>query len=207
MTPDDQPVLSGSFIQLEPLAVDHVHQLLVAANEDRTTYHWTQVPETVAGMRTYVNGLLSDAKVGTVMPFVQRRQVDQRVVGCTRYLEIKRWSGAQFPDEVEIGGTWLARSAQRTAANSEAKLLLLTHAFETWNVQRVAICTDARNVQSRSAIERLGATLEGILRHHRASVAPGEAGIARDTAAYSILPDEWPAIKTRLRAQLYGDDL
>lgn len=207
MNSDSAPLLVGSFVQLEPLSLDHVHQLVVAANENRTTFSWTPVPDAVSTMRSYVANLIADSDTGGVMPFVQRRLTDQRVVGCTRYLEIRRWSGAEHPDEVEVGGTWLALSAQRTAVNTEAKYLLFEHAFETWRVQRLAICTDARNIQSRAAIERIGGSFEGILRNHRASAAKGEVGLARQTAAYSILPDEWPAIKVILRGRLYGDEL
>ena len=203
----ETPVLTGSFVGLEPLSLDHVHQLVVAANEDRSPYRWTPVPEAVTTMRTYVTDLLEQAERGSVMPFAQRRFVDQRVVGCTRFLEIRRWSGGAYPDEVEVGGTWLAASSQRTAVNTEAKYLLLSHAFEVWNVQRLAICTDERNTQSRVAIERLGATFEGIMRNHRASAAAGEAGVARQSAMYSIINDDWPAIRVKLRGRLYGDDL
>ena len=108
------------------------------------------------------------------MPFAQRRMSDLRVVGCTCYLEIRYWTGGDLPDEVEVGGTWLAASAQRTAINTEAKLLLLTQAFEAWEVRRLAIYTDARNTQSREAIVRLGATFEGVLRNHRASAVASE---------------------------------
>ena len=194
--------LTGDHVQLEPLSLDHVHQLVVAANEDRSSYGWTPVPETVAGMTSYVTALLTDADAGRVVPFAQRRMRDLRVVGCTRLLEIRFWTGRDVPDEVEIGGTWLAASAQRTAINSEAKLLLMTHAFETWEVRRLAICTDARNTQSRDAIVRVGATLEGILRKHRASAVTGEIGTPRDTAMHSILDSEWPAVKQRLLDRL-----
>ena len=106
------------------------------------------------------------------------------------------------PDEVEIGGTWLAASAQRSAINTEAKLLMLSHAFEVWQVNRVALATDARNERSRAAIERIGATFEGVLRRHRWSFAPGESGQPRDTAIFSIVPSEWPDVKARLTARL-----
>ena len=124
--------------------------------------------------------------------------LDGRLVGCTRFLEIRRWRGRPAPDEVEIGGTWLAADLQRTAVNTEAKLLLLGHAFEVWQVVRVAIATDSRNERSRRAIERIGARLEGVLRHHRPSMVPGEAGRPRDTALYSITDDDWPAVRQTL---------
>lgn len=194
--------LTGTHVQLEPLSLDHVHQLVVAANEDRTTFGWTPVPETVGGMNSYVAALLADAEAGRVVPFAQRRLSDQRIVGCTRYLEIRHWTGRDLPDEVEVGGTWLAASAQRTAINTEAKLLLFGHAFDEWQVRRLAICTDARNTQSRDAIVRTGATFEGILRNHRASAVVGEIGMPRHTAAHSILDTEWPTVRANLLSRL-----
>ncbi|HEY4333320.1 MAG TPA: GNAT family protein [Ilumatobacteraceae bacterium] len=202
MAPLDISTLTGTHVQLEPLSLDHVHQLVVAANEDRSTYGWTPVPETVSAMTAYVAALLADRDAGRVVPFAQRRLSDLRVVGCTRYLEIRYWTGRDLPDEVEIGGTWLAASAQRTAINTEAKLLLMTYAFETLEVRRLAIYTDERNTQSRNAIVRTGATFEGILRNHRASAVDGEAGKQRNTAAHSILDTEWPAVRANLRAKL-----
>jgi RimJ/RimL family protein N-acetyltransferase len=204
MTISREPfTLTGTHVQLEPLSLDHVHQLVVAANEDRSSYGWTPVPDSVAGMTSYVSNLLADADAGRVVPFAQRRLGDLRVVGCTRFLEIRYWTGRDLPDEVEVGGTWLAASAQRTPINTEAKLLLLTHAFEEWEVRRLALCTDARNQQSRDAIGRLGAVFEGVLRSHRASAVAGEIGESRDTAAYSILATEWPAVKAGLLERLH----
>lgn len=202
MTSDDAFTLTGQHVQLEPLSLDHVHQLVVAANEDRSSFGWTPVPETAGAMTSYVSNLLADAQAKRVIPFAQRRLSDQRVVGCTRFLEIRYWTGRDVPDEVEIGGTWLAASAQRTPINTEAKLLLMTQAFEEWDVRRLAICTDARNMRSRKAIERVGATLEGILRKNRASAVAGEIGMPRDTAMHSILDTEWPAVKADLIARL-----
>lgn len=199
---NDTPVLRGDYVQLEPLSLDHVHQLVLAANEDRSTFQWTPVPESVPNMRNYVNGLLADAQAERVIAFAQRRLSDQRIVGCTRFLEIRRWRGGPYPDEVEVGGTWLAASAQRTPINTEAKLLLFTYAFEVWDVVRLAIFTDARNTQSRDAILRVGAKFEGILRSHRGSYAPGEIGTPRDTAAHSIIAKEWPEVKANLQARL-----
>ena len=202
MTSREEFVLTGTHVQLEPLSIDHVHQLVVAANEDRTTYDWTNVPDSVQAMTAYVSGLLADADAGRVVPFAQRRLADLRIVGCTRFMEIRYWTGGETPDEVEIGGTWLAASAQRTVLNTEAKLLLMTHAFQTWDVRRVAICTDARNTRSREAILRIGATFEGILRNHRPSAYAEEAGLTRDSAMYSITESEWPAVRAGLRARL-----
>jgi N-acetyltransferase len=197
------PTLRGSHVQLEQLRVEFAEELVSAGNQDRSSYGWTAVPPTVDGMERYITGLLNDQQAGTAVPFVQRRVSDGALVGCTRYLRLEWWGGTDLPDEVEIGGTWLAASAQRTPINTEAKLLLLTNAFDDWNVHRVSICTDARNTQSRTAILRIGATFEGILRSHRGSYAPGEENtIARDSAMYSVTRSEWPAVKAGLEARL-----
>lgn len=168
--------LRGAHVALEPLAREHADALLGAALEDRSTYGFTAVPDSPAAMRQYIDGLLADAARGAVVPFAQRSIATGALVGCTRYLDIHHWRSAPRPDAVEIGGTWLAASAQRTPINTEAKLLLLTNAFETWGVERVAICTDADNARSRAAIERIGATFEGILRNYR--VAAGATATA-----------------------------
>jgi RimJ/RimL family protein N-acetyltransferase len=197
------PTLTGRHVQLEQLALGFAAELVDAGNIDRTTYSWTPVPPTVEGMKRYISGLLSDQQARSVVPFVQRRLTDGALVGCTRYLRLEWWGGREFPDEVEIGGTWLAAPAQRTAINTEAKYLLLHNAFERWDVQRVSICTDARNTQSRTAILRIGATFEGILRSHRGSYAAGEENrIARDSAMYSIIRREWPDVKAMLENKL-----
>ncbi len=141
--------LSGRHVSLEPLAPDHVDAIAAAGSGDRATFGYTEVPDGRKDAADYVAWLLDDAAHGRAAPFVQRRVSDGVIVGCTRYLNPAWPLGRSDPDEVEIGGTWLSRSAQRTAINTEAKLLLLTHAFEMWKVQRVAICTDARNQQSR----------------------------------------------------------
>jgi len=200
--PSEPLTLTGEHVQLEPLSLDHVHQLVVAANEDRSTYTFTPVPDTVHGMSAYVTRLLADAEANRVVPFAQRRLSDLRVVGCTRYMEIRYWTGRDLPEEVEIGGTWLAASAQRTAINTEAKLLLLRNAFESWEVRRLAICTDERNTKSREAILRLGAHFEGILRNHRLSAVAGEEGQSRDSALYSITDCEWSSVKAGLIKRL-----
>jgi RimJ/RimL family protein N-acetyltransferase len=115
------------------------------------------------------------------------------------------WPGRDTPAEVEIGGTWLATDAQRTPLNTEAKLLLLSRAFDDWHVFRVAVMTDERNERSRAAIERLGAVFEGVLRNHRPSTGfLGHPGRPRDTAAYSIIQSEWPDVRHRLQARLGG---
>lgn len=197
------PTLVGTHVQLEQLRIEFAEELVAAGNQDRSSYDWTAVPPTVDGMRRYIDGLLNDQRARSVVPFVQRRASDGALVGCTRYLRLEWWGGNDLPDEVEIGGTWLAASAQRTPINTEAKYLLLSNAFDDWKVHRVSICTDARNTQSRTAILRIGATFEGILRSHRGSYAAGEENtVARDSAMYSVTRGEWPAVKSGLEARL-----
>jgi RimJ/RimL family protein N-acetyltransferase len=196
------PTLRGRHVELVPLAADHAAELLAAATQDRESYGFTEVPGDADHMDRYIANLLAKAATGTDVPFAQRRVADGRLVGCTRFLEVRRWRGRPEPDEVEIGGTWLAADAQRTPLNTEAKLLLLGHAFGVWRVDRVAIATDSRNERSRRAIERLGARFEGILRHHRPSMVAGEAGRPRDTALFSITDDDWPAVEQGLLTRL-----
>ncbi len=194
--------LVGTHVTLERLHVEHVDAIVAAGSGDRSTFGWTGVPDGVAQAQAYVAGLVTDAAHVRCAPFVQRRAVDAVIVGCTRFMSPAWPLGRRDPDEIEIGGTWLSADAQRSAINTEAKLLLLTYAFEVWSVRRVAICTDARNERSRAAIERLGATFEGVLRQHRASTAAGEAGNLRDTATYSITTAEWPIIRRTLTANI-----
>lgn len=194
--------LVGRHVVLEPLTIEHEPGLLAAAGEDRSTYDWTAVPSTAAEVSSFVADALRARDGGHQEPFAVRRATDGVVVGSTRFLNIERWPTARAdgrPDSAEIGSTWYAASAQRTAINTEAKLLLLTHAFEVWGVQRLQLKTDARNARSRAAIERLGARFEGVLRHYQPGLgALGSVTAVRDTAMYSILPDEWPAVKQRL---------
>jgi N-acetyltransferase len=196
--------LRGNAVLLEPLSLAHVDDLVAAATADRSTFGWTGVPDTADAMTAMVDGLLHDAERDLVVPFVQRRSPSAddspgQVLGCTRFLNVVWSPGRDAPAEVEIGGTWLRADAQRSAVNTEAKLLLLGHAFDVWHVHRVAICTDARNDRSRAAIERLGATFEGVLRNHRLQMGHlAEPGQPRNTACYSIIDTEWPDIRTRL---------
>jgi RimJ/RimL family protein N-acetyltransferase len=201
------PTLIGKSMALEPLTIEHVPYLVAAASQDRSTFGFTVVPDGIEEMTGYVETLLSSHQVGQDIPFVQRSvNADSSlgdVVGCTRFMNIlfplgRTVNGVSVPDEIEIGGTWLSKSAQRTSVNTEAKLLLMTHAFDTWGVQRVAICTDERNEQSRRAIERIGGVFEGVLRSDRPSWVPSEKGLLRNTAVYSVVSAEWPRVKSRL---------
>ena len=198
--------LEGAHVRLAPLSLTHAPQLTAAANRERSTYGFTAVPATEQAMEAYIGGLLADAERDQVVPFAQVRVADGAAVGCTRFMNLVWWAGRDTPAEVEVGGTWLAADAQRSPLNTEAKLLLLRHAFEVWGVFRVAICTDARNERSRTAIERIGGRFEGILRNHRPLAGEGApSGRARDTAAYSIIDSEWPAVSAQLQARLAGD--
>lgn len=194
--------LLGRHVHLQPLQLHHAAELAEAAKGDRSTFGWTHVPDGPSAAQTYVRWLLDLAQERNVAPFVQRRLPGGEIVGATRFMEPKWPLGRIDPDEVEIGGTWLSASAQRTSINTEAKLMLLTHAFDTWGVQRVPICTDARNEQSRRAIERLGASFEGVLRRHRPSAVPGDGDRLRDSALYSIVAPDWPEIRARLEVRL-----
>lgn len=198
--------LAGRYVELVPLQAEQVDGLVAAASSDRSTYAYTEVPSTPEWMTDYIARLHAARDNDEVVPFAQRRVADGRLVGCTRYLELRWWRGRDIPDEVEIGGTWLSADAQRSPINTEAKLLLMTHAFETWGVMRVALCTDVRNERSRRAIERLGASFEGVLRHHRLSYVTGEHGRPRDSAMFAVTDDDWPAVKERLVERLRASE-
>lgn len=196
------PELVGDVVRLEPLSRGHVGELVVAANEDRATYAYTVVPSDESSMLAYVDGLLADFDRGEVVPFAQISVITGRAVGATRYLTIRRRSAEDLPYAVEIGGTWLAASAQRTAINSEAKFLLLSHAFDVWHAKRVDLKTDARNDRSRNAMARIGASFEGVLRQWQPSQVSGEEALCRDSAMFSVMDVEWPALKETLRSRL-----
>lgn len=195
--------LQGRFVRLDPMSLADVPALLDAASEDRSSYGFTRVPSGQAAMRAFVCKALNEMAAGDAIPFTIRRQVDCSVIGTTRLLDLGYWrSGSdgacETPSVVEIGSTWLAASAQRTVANTEAKFLLLSQAFDAWACYRVVFQTDARNARSRAAIERLGARLEGVRRAHK----QGSDLNSRDSAFYSLLADEWPAARAGLRARL-----
>ena len=196
-------VLAGPHVRLEPLTLAHIPGLVDAStNGSRQTFGWTYVPVDETGMRRYVEIALGDRHAVAFATVA-----GGRVVGSTRFGNIEHWdwlpgSPQQRPrgyaDAAEIGWTWLAPSAQRTAVNTEAKLLMLGHAFEVWEVRRVILKTDHRNARSRAAIERLGAKLEGLLRANQ----PAADDTPRTSALYSILPEEWPGIRARLEERL-----
>ncbi len=198
--------LVGQHVRLEPMTPDHAAQLLVCADRDRSTFDYTWVPADERDSERYVHSALSDWEAGISLPFVTVAAATGRIVGSTRFLNIEYWRSAHagnhvtdMPDAAEIGSTWLAKSAQRSPINTEAKLLLLTHAFEAWGVQRLQLKTDARNMQSRAAILRIGAQFEGVLR----SSMPRYNDLGpRDSAYFSIMPGEWAGVKHMLKAKL-----
>lgn len=199
-------VLTGTYIRLEPLEHHHIAGLVEAAAVDPSLYQWSAVPRGEEAVSNYVETALAWRDAGTAVPFATVRLADERVIGSTRFFDLERWAwpeghprhGHAEPDVCEIGYTWLTSSAIRTAANTEAKLLMLAHAFETWEVVRVCLHTDARNERSRAAIARIGGQFEGILRAHRLAVD----FTPRDSARYSIIAAEWPEVKVRLRERL-----
>ncbi len=203
--------LEGTYVRLEPLAESHVPGLVEAASEDRANYQWTYVPDGPADMTAHVHDALARVAAGAHVAFATVRRgraagEADRVVGSTRFCEVAFWQWppgaahqrAGVPDVVDIGFTFLAASAQRTPVNTEAKLLMMTHAFETWGVHRVALQTDVRNARSRAAIERVGGKLDGIMRADR----PGADDTVRTSARFSIVADEWPEVKARLTRRL-----
>jgi RimJ/RimL family protein N-acetyltransferase len=193
-------ILENHVVRLEPLLLEHVPGLLAAASEERSSYGLTLVPDTREGMRDYVGNAL--AVVGRV-PYAVRRLDTGALAGSTSFLGVERWplpgeTDRELPSVCEIGSTWYAASAQRTAVNTACKLLMLSHAFDAWGVARVSLQTDARNTRSRNAIERIGGRFEGIRRAHK----PGSDGTLRDSAQFSIVAAEWPDVKAGLVARL-----
>jgi RimJ/RimL family protein N-acetyltransferase len=195
-------VLPGTHVRLEPLDRRHIDGLVAAAAADPSHYRWSSVPQGKVEVSDYVETALAWRDAGSAVPFAIVQVDAGRVIGSTRFWNLERWSWPQgharqtrhVLDACEIGYTWLTRSAIRTAVNTEAKLLMLTHAFEMWQVLRVCFHTDARNQRSRTALERIGGKFEGILRAHR--MAADYA--ARDSARYSIVTAEWPAVRQQL---------
>ncbi|WP_214321752.1 GNAT family N-acetyltransferase [Nonomuraea sediminis] len=196
----DVPVLQGSLVRLEPLTMSHARDLAQAAEEDRSSYSQTLVPRAWE-VEDYLRAQL--ARDG-LTPFAQVRVEDGKAVGCTGFWDPRTWPGRDDLRAIEVGWTWLAASAQGRGINAEAKLLLFTHAFETLDVARVDLKTDARNQRSRRAIERLGVRFEGVLRAWSPSWAPGEEGTLRDSAMFSVTAAEWPAVRAVLIRTMAG---
>lgn len=191
----DQPTLTGEIVELQPLRRDHAAALLAAAADGEL---WnltvTVVPgPDLAAVDTYIGAALAGRDAGTVLPFVIVQRASGRIVGTTRF-----WRIDLVHRTMEIGSTWLSRFVQRSAVNTEAKYLLLTQAFEVMSALRVQFMTDELNEKSRTAILRLGAKQEGIIRHER--IMPD--GRRRNSVLYSIIDSEWPTVKAGLRAKL-----
>lgn len=197
----DAPVLDGRLVRLEPLERRHAADLAVAAEENRAGYRFTWVPAR-GEVDDYIDAQLTRAAAGVLKPYAQILKESGRAVGATAFWDPRPWPDREELCAVEIGFTWLGASAQGTGVNTEAKFLLFRHAFERWNAVRVDLKTDARNARSRAAIERVGASFEGVLRSWSRSWAPGEEGRLRDSALYSILASEWPHCRARLEARL-----
>jgi RimJ/RimL family protein N-acetyltransferase len=186
------PTLEGRIVRLEPLSESHEDGLWAAARDPRT-WRWLSVvqPQTRSEWSAWFAPAGAEAEAGRELPLVTL--CHEEIVGSTRFLALR-------PEHrsVEIGWTWLHPDAWGTGTNVEAKLLQLRHAFETWGCRRVELKTDALNDRSRRALEALGATFEGIHRKHML-VREGES---RDSAWYSVVDDEWPAVRARLEARL-----
>jgi RimJ/RimL family protein N-acetyltransferase len=189
-----EPVtLQGQYIRLEPLKMEHFDSLW-SVGQDPELWKWTAYKiNTPEKMRTYLRAALDGQELGVALPFVTIWQATDEIVGSTRFGNI------DAPNHrVEIGWTWIGKPWQRTPVNTEAKFLMLKHAFEVWQCIRVEFKTDALNTRSREAILRLGAKEEGIFRHHMIT----DSGRLRDTVYFSIIDDEWPDVKARLQALL-----
>lgn len=189
-----EPVtLQGRVVRLEPLALAHVPGL-ARVGLDPELWRWipTQVAD-AAQMQAWVQTALDEQTAGTSLPFAIISQASGEAIGSTRYMNI-----VPAHRRLEIGSTWLSTAAQRSGANTEAKLLLLTHAFEALKAIRVELKTDALNSKSRAAIARIGGIEEGIFRRHVICAS----GRVRDTVYFSMLDNEWPAVKTRLFSML-----
>ncbi len=189
-----QPVtLEGPRVRLEPLAERHLDDLARVA-VDATVWRWT-IGKAIddAGLRSWLDLALVNAAAGTEVPFATMDLASERAIGSSRFMTI-----APAHRRLEIGWTWLGSEYQRTGANRAAKLLQLAHAFETLDAERVEFKTHARNVASRAALLGIGATFEGVLRHH--TIMPD--GTNRDSAFYGVIAAQWPDVKARLEASV-----
>lgn len=197
-------ILQNKVVRLEPLALEHVEALLGLALATPRAFGLTSVPPTLLGMTAYVEAAVAARQQGLAVPFATLDVVTGAVLGSTRFGNLEYWAWGQgnahkktdgTPDAAEIGWTWLAPAAQRTAINTNAKLLMLEYAFEVWQIRRMTLKTDARNEQSKNAILRIGASFEGVLRSHMPAADDG----VRDTAIFSMLESEWAGVKAHLQ--------
>lgn len=196
-------ILHGNIVRLEPLEDRHAEGLVRASMSDDGLYRWSPVPRGMDEVSKYIQTALEWKDAGTALPFAIIRVKEDVVIGCTRFFLMERWAwkpghprhGRAYPDAAEIGYTWLDSSVIRTGVNTEAKFLLLQHAFEKWQTYRICLHTDVRNDRSKTAIERIGGRFEGVLRSHRLA----NDATPRDSARFSILLSEWPDVKQRLK--------
>jgi len=191
--------LLGKAVRLEPLQHQHVAGLVAAAAGGAELYRWSAVPQDEARVRQYVEAATAARDSGTAVPFAVVRMNDDTVIGSTRFFDLDYWAwpdgrDGSGPDTCEIGYTWLSPKAIRTGVNTEMKRLMLTHAFEVWQVSSVSLHTDARNQRSRDAMARIGLRYEGILRAHRL----GTDLRPRDSARFSVTAADWPAVRQHL---------
>lgn len=186
-------VLDGVHVRLEPLSLDHLPALIEVGLEPDLWRWTTQVVRTSEEMEEYVRGALAEQAAGRALPFATMEKASGRVAGSTRFAAIE-----PLHRRVEIGWTWLAPPWQRTVLNTEAKYLMLRHAFERWGCVRVEFKTDVLNTPSRQALLRIGAKEEGILRSHLITAT----GRVRDTVYFSVTAAEWPAVRAALEANL-----
>lgn len=187
-------LLEGRHVRLEPLTPAHAAGLFAAATPEVFRYLIIPPFAALADAEKYVADALAAQATGAEVAFATVRQDDDRVVGTTRFLDIRRPHRG-----LEIGWTWITPEAQRTAVNTEAKYLMLRQAFDGWGALRVQLKTDVNNAKSRAAILRLGASFEGIIR--KQMLRPHD-GYERDSAMFSIIGPEWPAVKAGLEAKL-----
>lgn len=187
--PLDPIILEGTRARLAPMERAHSEALYAASRDPRIWRYMPQAADSPADMARWVDSALAEWKSGKSLPFIIEDRETARIVGSTRLLDYDAANRG-----VEIGYTWLNPAAWRTRINTECKYLLLRHCFETLGLIRVQLKTDARNVQSQAAIQRIGGVREGVLRHHR--IMPD--GYLRDSVYFSILAEEWPAVMARL---------
>ncbi len=185
--------LEGSDVRLEPLSESH-HDALCAVGLDPELWKWIPIQVlTRDQMMKYIRAVLADQEKGTSIPFATVERTSGKVVGATRFMNI------DVPNKrVEIGSTWIGGPWQRSAINTEAKYLMMRHAFEAWGCNRVELKTDSLNSKSRNAILRIGAKEEGILRSHMVTWS----GRLRDTVYFSVIAPEWPEVKANLEARM-----
>lgn len=188
-------VLEGPRVKLEPLSLKHVEPLCSVGLDPDIWALTMALIRTEEDMRRYVETALQQQEKGTALPFATVDKVSGRVVGSTRFGNIDIANR-----RVEIGWTWLGKGFQRTHVNTEAKYLMLQHAFEVWGCNRVEFKTDVLNDRSRAALKRIGAKEEGILRRHQIT----DSGRVRDSVYYSIIDEEWPGAKARLQDVIAG---